>query len=62
MMDRRIIGAEAGGKLRKARRFGRLLSLLLVSVIGLGVAQAIGDATPEDDADGDERIVFRHFV
>lgn len=61
-MDRRIVGADAQGMPRKARRFARLLSLLLVSVIGLGVAQAAGDATPEDDADGDERIVFRHFV
>lgn len=62
MVDRRIIGAGVQERLRRARRIVRLLSLLLVSVIGLGMAQPGSDATLEDEADRDERVVFRHFV
>lgn len=46
----------------QAGRFTRLLSLVLVSVIGLGIIQAAGDAALEDEPDRDERVVFRHFV
>ncbi|WP_156383891.1 hypothetical protein [Methylobacterium sp. Leaf456] len=62
MMGRRIVRADARRRPRRAHRFTRLLSLLLVSVIGLGVAQSAGETAMEDEAEGDERIVFRHFV
>jgi hypothetical protein len=62
MMDRRIIGATARGSLRRAHRILRLLSLLLVSTVGLGLVQTTGETSMEDDPEPKERVVFRHFV
>lgn len=62
MMDRRIIGATARGSLRHAHRILRLLSLLLVSTVGLGLVQTTGETSMEDDPEPKERVVFRHFV
>lgn len=62
MMDRRIIGVAARGRLRHARKLVRLLSLLLVSTIGLGLVQSTGETGIEDEPDSSERVVFRHFV
>ncbi|WP_232629773.1 hypothetical protein [Methylobacterium sp. Leaf118] len=47
-------------------RFGRgalrTLSLLLVSVIGLGALGASVESPLEDDPDRNGHVVFRHFV
>lgn len=58
----RSIGTHAFRPLRQMRGILRVLALVLVSTVGLGVVQTSSENLQEDDADGDERVVFRHFV
>lgn len=48
--------------LRFGRRAIRALSLLVVSVIGLGALGASAEAPIEDDTERNGRVVFRHFL
>lgn len=58
----RSIGTLAFRPLRRMRGILRVLALVLVSMIGLGVVQTSSENLQEDDADRDERVIFRHFV
>ena len=49
-----------GGPL--GRLIPRLLSLVVLSTVGLTAVQGGIDALSDDDSDRDERIVFRHFL
>lgn len=62
MTVRRILGVGTHRPLRNASRFVRLASAVLVSTIGLWIIQAPGASAPEDDADHEKSVVFRHFV
>lgn len=62
MLDRRIVWTDAHALQRRARRLVRRLVLLSVSLIGIGVAYPTDNTALDDDADRDERVVFRHFV
>ncbi|GJE75961.1 hypothetical protein BGCPKDLD_2550 [Methylorubrum suomiense] len=62
MTVRRTIRGSTHGSLHQANKFLRFLSVLLISTIGLGIFQTPCASDSDDDADREERVVFRHYV